>query len=303
MVLEGRATIEWAGGSVEVGPGDLCCFAAGTETVWTVHEALLKGYSLALLASMTIMCHDGVVEQSVPRGGPKDMELTSSLAKRRIFSGVAAAGLATAVAVFAFGPEVKADPPTQTTSVVLISGDGMGVQQRTAIQYANYGIDERQPMDSLPYAGFLDTIQDGNTAVTDSAAGATAWSIGVKTKNGLVGLGRDKVRVPTLMEIAEVRGQGDRHRQRPRHHERHPGRVRGTDRQPRLEGRDRAADAQGHLARRDDGRRRGLLVPARRRGDDPERGPGRGPEPRRGQPGRRGHRARLRVRVRPRDGR
>ena len=135
------------------------------------------------------------------------MELTSSLAKRRIFSGVAAAGLATAVAVFGFGPQVKAEPPTQNTSVILISGDGLGVQQRTAIQYANYGIDERQPMDSLPYAGFLDTIQDGKTAVTDSAAGATAWSIGVKTKNGLVGLGRDKVRVPTLMEIAESEGK------------------------------------------------------------------------------------------------
>ena len=105
------------------------------------------------------------------------MELTSSLAKRRIFSGAAAAGLATSVAVFGFGPQVKAEPPTQTTSVILISGDGLGVQQRTAIQYANYGIvDERQPMDSLPYAGFLDTIQDGKTAVTDSAAGATAWS-------------------------------------------------------------------------------------------------------------------------------
>jgi alkaline phosphatase len=62
-------------------------------------------------------------------------------------------------------------------------------------------------MDALPYAGFLDTIQDGKTAVTDSAAGATAWSIGVKTKNGLVGLGRDKVRVPTLMEIAEEQGK------------------------------------------------------------------------------------------------
>ncbi len=58
---------------------------------------------------------------------------------------------------------VKADPPTPATSVVLISGDGMGVQQRTAIQYAAYGLDERQPMDALPYAGFLDTIHDGNT--------------------------------------------------------------------------------------------------------------------------------------------
>jgi uncharacterized cupin superfamily protein len=47
VVLEGKATIEWAGGSIEVGVGDLCFLAAGTETVWTVHETLLKGYSLA----------------------------------------------------------------------------------------------------------------------------------------------------------------------------------------------------------------------------------------------------------------
>lgn len=46
VVLEGRATIEHAGGRVEVGPGDVCVLAAGTETVWEVHETLLKGYVL-----------------------------------------------------------------------------------------------------------------------------------------------------------------------------------------------------------------------------------------------------------------
>jgi alkaline phosphatase len=135
------------------------------------------------------------------------MELTRSLPKRRTVIALAITVLACAIAVFAFDSEGKADPPTPATSVILISGDGMGVQQRTAIQYALYGLDERQPMDALPYTGFLDTIQDGKTAVTDSAAGATAWSIGVKTKNGLVGLGRDKVRVPTLLEIAEAEGK------------------------------------------------------------------------------------------------
>ena len=49
------------------------------------------------------------------------------------------------------GPS-KADPPTPNTSVVIISGDGMGIQQRTAIQYAAYGLEERQPMDALPVA-------------------------------------------------------------------------------------------------------------------------------------------------------
>ena len=46
VVIEGRATIESDGGRVEVGPGDVCVLRAGTETVWTVHETLLKGYAL-----------------------------------------------------------------------------------------------------------------------------------------------------------------------------------------------------------------------------------------------------------------
>lgn len=92
-------------------------------------------------------------------------------------------------------------------SVIILSGDGMGPQQRTAIQYYLYGLDERQPMDALPYAGFLDTIPgDPEAAVTDSAAGATAWAIGQKVPNGTTGLGPDGEEVPTLMSIAKERG-------------------------------------------------------------------------------------------------
>jgi uncharacterized cupin superfamily protein len=46
IVLEGRATIEFDGGRVDVGPGDVCVLEEGTRTVWTVHETLLKGYAL-----------------------------------------------------------------------------------------------------------------------------------------------------------------------------------------------------------------------------------------------------------------
>ena len=46
VVLEGRAEIEWNGGRIEIGPGDVCVLEAGTETVWTVHETLLKGFRI-----------------------------------------------------------------------------------------------------------------------------------------------------------------------------------------------------------------------------------------------------------------
>lgn len=95
----------------------------------------------------------------------------------------------------------------ENPSVIILSGDGMGPQQRTAIQYYLYGLDERQPMDALPYSGFLDTIPgDPEAAVTDSAAGATAWAIGKKVPNGTTGLGPDGEQVPTLMTIAKERG-------------------------------------------------------------------------------------------------
>ena len=49
VVLEGRATVEFADGHrIELGRGDVCVLAAGAETVWTVHETILKGYRLRL---------------------------------------------------------------------------------------------------------------------------------------------------------------------------------------------------------------------------------------------------------------
>lgn len=101
----------------------------------------------------------------------------------------------------------KASTPAQPTSVIILSGDGMGIQQRTAIQYALYGLDKRQPMDALPNTGFLDTISVGPGAVTDSSAGATAWAIGKKTINGYTGIGPDKKKVPTLLDIAREQGR------------------------------------------------------------------------------------------------
>ena len=45
VVLAGRATIEVEDGpTLEVGPGDVGLYPAGTRTRWTVHETLRKVY-------------------------------------------------------------------------------------------------------------------------------------------------------------------------------------------------------------------------------------------------------------------
>ncbi|HMT04182.1 MAG: alkaline phosphatase [Solirubrobacterales bacterium] len=136
------------------------------------------------------------------------MSVVQRISTRKAVVATAAAALVLALVMFiARGDSSKAEAPTPATSVIILSGDGMGIQQRTAIQYALYGLNERQPMDALPYTGFLDTIPAGPIAVTDSAAGATAWAIGQKTINGYTGLPPSKERVPTLLDIAKAQGK------------------------------------------------------------------------------------------------
>ena len=128
--------------------------------------------------------------------------------RKSVIVAVGMAMILATVTLIAKGDSSKAaEPATPATSVIILSGDGMGIQQRTAIQYVLYGLEKRQPMDALPYTGFLDTISLGPGTVTDSAAGATAWSIGKKTFNGYTGIGPDKKKVPTLLDIAKAQGK------------------------------------------------------------------------------------------------
>lgn len=50
VVLSGRMTVtpEDGGRSFEVEAGDVCVFAAGYRSVWTVHETIIKGYRVEL---------------------------------------------------------------------------------------------------------------------------------------------------------------------------------------------------------------------------------------------------------------
>lgn len=52
VVLAGHMTVTPDDGSppFEVKAGDVCVFAAGYRSVWTVHETIVKGYHIALPA-------------------------------------------------------------------------------------------------------------------------------------------------------------------------------------------------------------------------------------------------------------
>jgi alkaline phosphatase len=130
-------------------------------------------------------------------------------ASRRI-TVASAAGLIAVLAVAVW--LARADTPSQAatptgTSVIVLIGDGMGPGQRAATQLARYGVDVVQPMDALPVSGSMLTQPAGKSAVTDSAAGATAIATGTKTRNGYVGVGPDGARLETLLEIARSAGK------------------------------------------------------------------------------------------------
>lgn len=87
-------------------------------------------------------------------------------------------------------------------NVILMIGDGMGVTQISAGLYSN---GNKLNLERFPVIG-LHKSYSGDNLVTDSAAGATAFSAGVKTYNGAIAVGMDTLPVTTILELAETRG-------------------------------------------------------------------------------------------------
>lgn len=101
----------------------------------------------------------------------------------------------------------------QAKNVILLIGDGMGDSEITAARNYDEGAGGFfKGIDALPLTGqythyALDKKTHKPDYVTDSAASATAWSTGVKSYNGAIGVdvnGRDR---PTIMEIAKAAGK------------------------------------------------------------------------------------------------
>ncbi len=98
---------------------------------------------------------------------------------------------------------VKEEQPVKKAkNVILMVGDGMGLTQISAGMYSNGNY---LHLERFPAVG-LHKSYSADNLVTDSAAGATAFSCGVKTYNGAIGVNADTVAVQTILEEAELKG-------------------------------------------------------------------------------------------------
>ena len=87
-------------------------------------------------------------------------------------------------------------------NIILLIGDGMGVSQVFSGLTANKG---RLFLENCKYIGFSKT-QSADNYITDSAAGGTALSAGVKTLNGAIGVDAQLKSVKTILEEASEKG-------------------------------------------------------------------------------------------------
>jgi len=98
---------------------------------------------------------------------------------------------------------VEATPSRpQIKNIIFLIGDGMGVTQMSAGMYMN---GNTLNLERCKVIG-LHKPSASNDLVTDSAAGATAFSCGKKTYNGAIGVDKDGKPLKTILETAEERG-------------------------------------------------------------------------------------------------
>jgi alkaline phosphatase len=96
------------------------------------------------------------------------------------------------------GPEAP-KPEKPAKNVILLIGDGMGPAQVTLGRLAGPGVHEGLALEKTTYVGLVKTYSS-NALVTDSAAAATAYSTGRKTKNHVIGRGPDGGDLEVLSE-------------------------------------------------------------------------------------------------------
>ena len=102
--------------------------------------------------------------------------------------------------------EIKDFPNNlKAKNIILAIGDGVGPNQITLSRIAIGGLDHRLFIDQIPYVG-TSLTHSYNNAYTDSAAAATTWSTGHKTKNRYLSLDPDKKILDTIVEMLHEKG-------------------------------------------------------------------------------------------------
>lgn len=91
---------------------------------------------------------------------------------------------------------------TKPKNIILLIGDGMGLSQVSAAIYYKDGIPNFERFSTIG----LSKTSSGSDLVTDSAAGATVFSAGVKTYNGAIGVNIDTLAVSTIVETLSKDG-------------------------------------------------------------------------------------------------
>lgn len=108
--------------------------------------------------------------------------------------------------------EIKLAKKAHAKNVILLIGDGMGDSEITAARNFAHGAGGYfKGLDALPFSGhYTHYSLNKNTKkpdyVTDSAASATAWSTGVKSYNGAIGVDVNGKAYTTLIELAKKKG-------------------------------------------------------------------------------------------------
>ncbi len=87
-------------------------------------------------------------------------------------------------------------------NIVLLIGDGMGLSQVSSAIYYKKGQPSFERFSTIG----LSKTSSSSDLVTDSAAGATVFSAGVKTYNGAIGVNKDTIPVPTIVEQLSKEG-------------------------------------------------------------------------------------------------
>lgn len=98
--------------------------------------------------------------------------------------------------------EVTTPVTEEPLNIIFLIGDGMGVPQISTAYFFN---DEQAHFSRFSHIG-LQRTTDSYRKVTDSAAGATAFSIGEKTYTRAIGVDSDSVAQETILETLQKDG-------------------------------------------------------------------------------------------------